>query len=49
MSETTEDLYSRLGAAIEDWNFQIVQSHEALANQIRAARGHLVLIVHRFE
>ncbi len=45
MAETTDDVYGRLGTVVEDWNFQIVQSHEALARQIQTARSHLDRLV----
>jgi len=41
MSETTGDIYSRLGDLIEAWNAQILESHEVLAGQLQTARGHL--------
>jgi hypothetical protein len=41
MSETIDELHGRLATIIEDWDRQITQSHEALANQVQTARGHL--------
>ena len=41
MSETTEELCSRLGALIDEWNSQFSQSHTALTEQVVSARSHL--------
>ncbi len=41
LSETTEELCSRLGALIDDWNSQFSQSHTALTEQVVSARTHL--------
>lgn len=45
MSETSQDIYTRLEAVIEGWNVQIVQSHDALSQQVSAAREHLERLV----
>lgn len=41
LSETTEELCSRLGALIEEWNNQFSQSHSVLTEQVVTARTHL--------
>lgn len=41
MSNTSDDVFTRLSLVIEDWNTQIVRSHEELSAQIGVARGHL--------
>ncbi len=41
MSSTSEDVFTRLSLVIEDWNAQIVRSHEELSLQVGVARGHL--------
>ncbi len=41
MSSTSEDVFTRLSLVIEDWNAQIVRSHEELSQQVGVARGHL--------
>jgi hypothetical protein len=41
VSSTSDDVFTRLSLVIEDWNAQIVRSHEELTAQIGVARGHL--------
>lgn len=41
MSNTSDDVFTRLSLVIEDWNSQILQSHEELTTQIGVARSHL--------
>ena len=41
MSSTSDDVFTRLSLVIEDWNVQIVRSHEELSAQIGVARRHL--------
>jgi len=41
VSSTSEDVFTRLSLVIEDWNAQIVRSHEELSQQVGVARGHL--------
>lgn len=41
MSSTSEDVFTRLSLVIEDWNAQVVRSHEELSQQVGVARGHL--------
>lgn len=41
MSSTSEDVFTRLSLVIEDWNAQIVRSHEELSQQVGVAKGHL--------
>lgn len=41
MSNTSDDVFTRLSLVIEDWNAQIVRSREELSAQVGVARGHL--------
>ena len=41
VSNTSDEVFTRLSLIIEDWNAQIVRSHEELTAQIGVARGHL--------
>ena len=41
MESSQNDVFSRLSAAIEDWNAELADSHVRLSEQIRAAQGHL--------
>lgn len=41
MSDTGDDVFTRLSGVIEDWSAQIAHSHSELSVQMNVARGHL--------
>lgn len=45
MEATQDDVFSRLNAAIEDWNAQIASSHRDLSEQISHAQAHLARLL----
>ena len=45
MSDTTEEVYSRLSTTIEAWDLQITASHDALSQQLDSVRSHLTRLL----
>lgn len=41
LSDTSEDVFTRLSLVLEDWDAQVARSHEELSLQCRTAREHL--------
>ena len=46
MDSAHDDVFKRLNTAIDEWNSQITDSHDQLANQIAAAQNHLNRLLH---